>query len=85
MDGVLIYILIAILFSVMGVALGIYIQKLKVRSSQEVWQEREFQLNSTVETLNERLFSKEEEQKQLQLEKEQLKEDRENHTTALNQ
>ena len=74
MDGVLIYILIAILFSVMGVALGIYIQKLKVRSSQEVWQEREFQLNSTVETLNERLFSKEEEQKQLQLEKEQLKE-----------
>ena len=74
MDGVLIYILIAILFTVMGVALGIYIQKLKVRSSQEVWQEREFQLNSTVETLNERLFSKEEEQKQLQLEKEQLKE-----------
>ncbi|TXN35371.1 DNA recombination protein RmuC [Flagellimonas hymeniacidonis] len=64
----LIYIIVAV---AIGLFLGMYIQKLKTKSNESVWNEREQQLNSSVNSLNDKLLSNDEEKKQLQAEKEQ--------------
>ncbi len=71
MNSELVYLLIGILALIIGVLLGIYIQTLKTKSNESVWQEREQQLNQSIASLNEKLFSENEEKRQLQSEKEQ--------------
>ena len=71
MNSELVYLLIGILGLIIGVLLGIYIQTLKTKSNESVWQEREQQLNQSIASLNEKLFSENEEKRQLQSEKEQ--------------
>ncbi len=55
----------------LGLPLGIYLQKLKTRSKESVWDERERQLRHTLETLTQQLQQNEVTQKHLQAEKEQ--------------
>ncbi|MBR9854179.1 MAG: DNA recombination protein RmuC [Algicola sp.] len=71
MSTVLIYLIIGVIALALGLMGGIYIQKLKTKSNESVWGEREQQLNSTIQSLNHRLELNSEEQKQLQHEKEQ--------------
>ena len=68
----LIYLLVGLLAIVIGGVVGMYIQKLKTKSNESVWQEREQQLNQSVASLNEKLVAENEEKRQLQSEKEQL-------------
>jgi len=72
MDTELIYLLVGLLAIVIGVVVGMYIQKLKTKSNESVWQEREQQLNQSVASLNEKLLTENEEKRQLQSEKAQL-------------
>ena len=72
MDSEFIYLIIAVLAVCLGVFLGLYLQKLKMRSSESTWKERERQLNSVSTELKVRLQHTEETGKQLQLEKEFL-------------
>ncbi|TAI49150.1 DNA recombination protein RmuC [Flagellimonas allohymeniacidonis] len=71
MSNELIYIIIGLLAIAIGVFLGMYLQKLKTKSNEEVWQEREQQLKGNINALNDKLISSDEEIKQLQLQKEQ--------------
>jgi len=68
----LIYLLIFILAAVGGILVGMYIQKLKTKSTENVWEEREKQLNQSMASLNEKLVFENEEKRQIQNEKEQL-------------
>ncbi len=68
----LIYILVGLIALVLGGFMGIYIQKLKTKSTTGVWEEREHQLNQSVTALNEKLLGENEEKRRLQHEKEQL-------------
>jgi len=64
--------LIYILIGLVGLALGFYIQKLRTKSNEDVWKEREQQLNTTVQNLNEKLVAENDEKRQIQSEKERL-------------
>ncbi|AEM72307.1 RmuC-domain protein [Allomuricauda ruestringensis DSM 13258] len=71
MSTELIYVIIGIITLVVGLFAGMYIQKLKTKSTESVWGEREQQFNATIKSLNDKLLQSDEEQKQLQHEKEQ--------------
>ncbi|MFD2098298.1 DNA recombination protein RmuC [Flagellimonas iocasae] len=71
MSTELIYIIIGVLALAIGLFVGIYIQKLKTKSNESVWGEREQQLNASIKSLNDKLLFSDEEKKQLQSEKEQ--------------
>ncbi|UOY07010.1 DNA recombination protein RmuC [Muricauda sp. SCSIO 64092] len=72
MSQELMYLLVGLLAIVVGILVGIYIQKLKTRSNESIWLEREQQLNQSLTTLNAKLDLENEEKKQIQNEKEQL-------------
>lgn len=67
----LLYLIIGIISIGIGLLLGIYIQKLKTKSNESVWREREQQLNNSLKTINEQLLAENDEKRQLQAEKEQ--------------
>lgn len=71
MSTELTFIIIGIITLVVGLFVGMYIQKLKIKSTESVWGEREQQFNATIKSLNDKLLLSDEEQKQLQREKEQ--------------
>ena len=71
MSTELTFIIIGIITLVIGLFVGMYIQKLKTKSTESVWGEREQQMNATIKSLNDKLLLSDEEQKQLQHEKEQ--------------
>lgn len=70
MSTELIYVIIGVITLVIGLFAGMYIQKLKNKSTESIWGEREQQLNATIKSLNDKLLLSDEEQKQLQQEKE---------------
>ncbi|WP_010517945.1 DNA recombination protein RmuC [Croceivirga radicis] len=72
MDTTIIYIILALVCLGLGIFLGLYIQKLKTKSSTDVWQERENQLNATLTSLNQKLVDSDEEKRQILQEKELL-------------
>ncbi len=72
MNEYLIYILLAIVFLVIGYFAGIYIQGLKTKSSQSALVEREQQLRNNHAVLNEQLSHLTNEKNELRLQKEQL-------------
>ncbi|SDQ67589.1 DNA recombination protein RmuC [Flagellimonas zhangzhouensis] len=71
MSTELIYVIIGIIALAAGLFGGMYIQKLKTKSDESRWEERESQLNSTIKSLNDKLMASDADKKQLQLEKEQ--------------
>ncbi len=71
MSAELIYLIIGIIALAMGLFGGMYIQKLKTKSTESVWEEREQQLHASIKSLNDKLLLGDEERKQLQSEKEQ--------------
>lgn len=71
MSSALIYLIVGVLAIAIGLFLGMYIQKLKTKSNESVWNEREQQFNNAINTLNDKLLSGDAEKKQLQSEKEQ--------------
>lgn len=71
MSAELIYVIVGIITLVIGLFVGMYIQKLKTKSTESVWEEREQQLNNTIKSLNDKLLLGDEEKKELQREKEQ--------------
>ncbi len=72
MSQELIFVLLGVVAIGIGVAVGLYIQKLKTKSTESVWEEREQQLNQSIASLNEKLIAENEEKRQIQTEKEQL-------------
>ena len=70
MSTALIYVLVGLLSLGAGLALGIYIQKLKTKSNESVWKEREAQMNTFITSLNQKLMDSDEDKKHLQSEKE---------------
>ncbi|MEM8847682.1 MAG: DNA recombination protein RmuC [Bacteroidota bacterium] len=70
MSTALIYVLIGLVSIVVGLVLGMYIQKLKTKSNESVWKEREAQMNNNLSSLNKKIADSDEEKKQLQSEKE---------------
>ncbi|MEM8506914.1 MAG: DNA recombination protein RmuC [Bacteroidota bacterium] len=72
MSSEFIYVLVGIIALVLGVVLGMYIQKLKTKSNKSVWEEREHQLKQTIVSANEKLIAENEEKRRIQNEKEQL-------------
>ncbi|MEM1339085.1 MAG: DNA recombination protein RmuC [Bacteroidota bacterium] len=72
MSSEFIYVLVGIIALVLGVVLGMYIQKLKTKSNKSVWEEREHQLKQTIVSSNEKLIAENEEKRRIQNEKEQL-------------
>nr|WP_298999184.1 DNA recombination protein RmuC [uncultured Allomuricauda sp.] len=70
MSTELIFVLIGLLALIGGVLLGMYVQKLKTKSVESVWEERESQLNSNISMLNQNLIDSDEGRRQLQSEKE---------------
>lgn len=72
MDTTIIYIILALVCLGIGTFLGLYIQKLKTKSSTDVWQERENQLNATLTSLNQKLVASDDEKRQILQEKELL-------------
>lgn len=72
MDSEFVYLIIATLALCLGVLLGLYLQKLKVRATESIWKEREQQWISTNQELKTRLQETEDTRNQLQLEKELL-------------
>lgn len=71
MSSALIYLIVGVLAIAIGLFLGMYIQKLKTKSNESVWNERKQQFNNAINTLNDKLLSGDAEKKQLQSEKEQ--------------
>ena len=55
MSSELLYVLIGLICALLGVAIGIYIQQLKTKSSVSVWDEKERQLNATIDELKNNL------------------------------
>ena len=72
MDTDFIYLISALLSVGLGVLLGTYLQKLKLRSVDTIWKERAQQWDTSKTDLKNRLTTADEERKQLQLEKELL-------------
>jgi len=72
METEFIYLIIALLSIGLGVLSGIYLQKLKLRSAEAIWKEREQQWDKSTYDLKNRLTTTDNERKQLQLEKELL-------------
>jgi len=72
MDTDFIYLISALLSVGLGVLLGTYLQKLKLRSVDTIWKERARQWDTSKTDLKNRLTTADEERKQLQLEKELL-------------
>lgn len=72
MNTEFIYLISALLAIVLGILIGMYVQKLKLRSSESIWKEREKQWESATQNFKDRLVSAEEERRQAQLEKELL-------------
>ncbi|MEO1484268.1 MAG: DNA recombination protein RmuC [Bacteroidota bacterium] len=70
MSTALIYVLVGLASVVIGLVLGMYIQKLKIKSNESVWKEREVQMNNTISSLNKKIMNSDEEKRQLQSEKE---------------
>ncbi|WP_222984467.1 DNA recombination protein RmuC [Flagellimonas meishanensis] len=71
MSTELIYIIIGVLALALGLFGGMYVQRLKTKSKESVWGEREQQLNNSLKSLSDRLLLVDEEKKQLQAEKQQ--------------
>ncbi len=71
MGAELFYLLVGLLALIIGIVGGMYIQRLKTKSNESVWKERELQLNHSISSLNEKLMVENEEKRQLQSEKEQ--------------
>ncbi|NAY90621.1 DNA recombination protein RmuC [Muricauda sp. JGD-17] len=71
MSTELIFVIVGLITLAVGLFIGMYVQKLKNKSNENVWVEREHQLDNTLKGLNERLTVQEQEKKQLQEEKEQ--------------
>ena len=65
------YVIIGLLTAGLGLILGIYIQKLKTKSNEGIWGEREQQLNASIHNLNDKLLASDEDKQRLQNEKEQ--------------
>ncbi|MFD2586908.1 DNA recombination protein RmuC [Croceitalea marina] len=72
MSTELIYVFIGLLASGLGVVIGIYIQRLKTKSSQSELEAENRQLQSSISSLNEKLIQENEEKRHLQAEKESL-------------
>jgi len=72
MDTDFIYLISALLSVGLGVLLGTYLQKLKLRSVDTIWKERAQQWDTSKTDLKNRLTTADEERKKLQLEKELL-------------
>ena len=72
MDSELLLILVVLVSVAIGAFLGMYVQKLKTKSNEGVWREREQQLNNALNNLNDKILAENEEKRQLQSEKEQL-------------
>lgn len=72
MGTALIYVIVGVLALVIGLFLGIYIQKLKTQTNESVWKEREQQLQRSTQSQEEKLVVEIEEKRLLQSEKEQL-------------
>ncbi|NKI32632.1 DNA recombination protein RmuC [Croceivirga thetidis] len=72
MSAELIYVFVGLGCLAIGTFLGMYIQKLKTKSNESVWIERESQLNQSMSSLRDSLSTETEDKKQLQQEKEQL-------------
>ncbi len=72
MNTELIYILIGLISIAIGVFIGIYIQRLKTKSSQSELEAENKQLNASISSINEKLLVENEEKRQLQSEKENL-------------
>ena len=72
MSQELIFVLLGVGALIAGVVIGLYIQKLKTKSTESVWQEREQQLKHSIEVTKERILAENEEKRLLQQEKEQL-------------
>ena len=72
MDGILLYIIIGLIFLVIGYFLGDYIKNLKTKSQQSALVEREQQLQNYVSILDKKITTAEEEKSQLRSEKEQM-------------
>ncbi|RDY61249.1 DNA recombination protein RmuC [Flagellimonas nanhaiensis] len=71
MSTELVYVIVGIVTLVFGVLIGMYVQKLRTKSNESVWGEREQQLNSSIKSLNDKLLEADQEKKGLQSEKEQ--------------
>ena len=72
MSTELIYLFIALISIALGVFLGIYIQKLKTKSSQSELDAENRQLNTSIASLNEKILAENAEKRKLQSEKENL-------------
>jgi len=72
MSTELLYILIGLFALLLGILMGMYIQKLKTTSNESVWKERESQWEQSMTALNEKMVAENEEKRQIQMEKEQL-------------
>ncbi|GMN09195.1 DNA recombination protein RmuC [Croceitalea sp. MTPC9] len=72
MSTELIYILIGLISTAIGVFIGIYFQRLKTKSSQSELEAENKQQKSSISSLNEKLLAENEEKRQLQSEKENL-------------
>ena len=72
MSTELIYLFIALISIALGVFLGIYIQKLKTKSSQSELDAENRQLNTSISSLNEKILTENAEKRKLQSEKENL-------------
>ena len=72
MDSQLLLILVVLVSLAIGAFLGMYVQKLKTKSNDSVWREREQQLNNSLKNLNDKMLAENEEKRQLQSEKERL-------------
>ena len=72
MSTELIYLFIGLISIALGVFLGIYIQKLKTKSSQSELDAENRQLNTSISSLNEKILTENAEKKKLQTEKENL-------------
>ncbi|WP_435622714.1 DNA recombination protein RmuC [Flagellimonas sp.] len=70
MSTELIFVLIGVVALIAGAFLGMYLQKLKTKSTESVWKERETQLSHTISGLDEKLVTSDEKNRQLQSEKE---------------
>ena len=75
MSTELIYVLIGLITTAIGVFLGMYIQKLKTKSVQSELEAENRQLNASISSINEKLLAENEEKRELQSEKEQLGQD----------
>jgi DNA recombination protein RmuC len=72
MQESLLLIIVSLLTLVAGIFLGVYIQKLKTRSSLAAWQERELQLKNTLEDVKSQMDIISDEKEEIRKEKDSL-------------